>query len=230
MHKTYSLPFLFLCLTFLLAGCAIQEIPQTHIREKKSYTIKGKTYYPLKSAVGFREKGTASWYGNEFHGKPTASGELYDQNKMTCAHKILPLGTPVRVTNLENRRSVILKVNDRGPFVSNRIIDLSRAAAKELQIIGRGTGTVLVEYAGSTAKPITQSGAYYIQVGAFANRENAERLTRNLSQRGLFGRTLYGSNGLWNVQAGPWEENPSAIDRRITTFRKEFPGAFLVAK
>ena len=108
----------------------------------KSYVVKGRRYYILASANGFREKGLASWYGEPFHGRKTASGEIYDMDKVSAAHKTLPLHTWVEVRNLDNRRSMTLRINDRGPFVPGRVIDLSRAAARELGVYGPGVAKV----------------------------------------------------------------------------------------
>lgn len=109
------------------------------------YTVSGKTYYPLANANGYHERGIASWYGRKFNGKRTSSGEPYDMYAMTAAHKTLPLPSYVRVRNLQNGRSVIVRVNDRGPFLSNRLIDLSYVAAAKLGILGTGTGLVEVD-------------------------------------------------------------------------------------
>jgi rare lipoprotein A len=108
------------------------------------YTVSGKTYYPLADASGYHERGIASWYGRKFNGKRTSSGEPYDMYAMTAAHKTLPLPSYVRVRNLQNGRSIVVRVNDRGPFLSNRLIDLSYAAAAKLGILGTGTGIVEV--------------------------------------------------------------------------------------
>ena len=109
------------------------------------YTVSGKTYYPLADASGYHERGIASWYGRKFNGKRTSSGEPYDMYAMTAAHKTLPLPSYVRVRNLQNGRSIVVRVNDRGPFLSNRLIDLSYAAAAKLGILGTGTGIVEVD-------------------------------------------------------------------------------------
>jgi rare lipoprotein A len=111
----------------------------------KPYDVYGKTYVPMSSAIDYRERGVASWYGKKFHGRRTSSGEPYDMYTMTAAHKTLPLPSFVRVRNLENGRSTIVRVNDRGPFLHNRLIDLSYAAAAKLGIVGTGTGLVEVE-------------------------------------------------------------------------------------
>lgn len=107
-----------------------------------SYVVLGKRYFVMESARGFVQRGTASWYGADFHGKRTSSGETYNMHAMTAAHKTLPLPTMVRVKNLSNGKTAVVKVNDRGPFVNDRIIDLSQAAAKQLGVIGPGTAEV----------------------------------------------------------------------------------------
>jgi peptidoglycan lytic transglycosylase len=114
----------------------------------KPYTVSGKTYYPLADASGYHERGIASWYGRKFKGKRTSSGEPYDMYAMTAAHKTLPLPSYARVRNLHNGRSVVVRINDRGPFLSNRLIDLSYAAAAKLGILGTGTGVVEVDAIG----------------------------------------------------------------------------------
>lgn len=122
-------------------------VPMPHTGNYKAspYTVMGKRYYPMQDGSNYQAVGTASWYGTKFHGQATANGEAYDLYGMTAAHKTLPLPSYVRVTNLENGLSVVLRVNDRGPFYSDRIIDLSFAAAKKLGFAERGTAPVKVE-------------------------------------------------------------------------------------
>ena len=115
----------------------------------RPYRVNGDWYQPLASARAFRERGLASWYGKDFHGKKTSSGEVYDMYAMTAAHKILPLGTYVRVRNLENGRVADVRINDRGPFVRGRIIDLSYTAARKLGVVGPGTARVEVTALGA---------------------------------------------------------------------------------
>ena len=134
---------LFFLSVILLFGCGGGA--QVYKTNTKPYTVAGSTYYPLKTAKGFSESGVASWYGKKFHGRKTASGERYNQNKMTAAHKTLPFGTRVRVKNLENGKSVEVKINDRGPFKKGRVIDVSRAAAKKLEMINSGTAKVNIK-------------------------------------------------------------------------------------
>lgn len=122
-------------------------------RGTKPYTIRGKTYYPMSHARGFRETGIASWYGRDFHGKSTANGERYNMYGMTAAHKTLPLGTIVRVTNRNNGKSIVVRVNDRGPFVSGRVIDLTKTGAEKIGMLAAGTAPVRVEAIGDSIKP-----------------------------------------------------------------------------
>ncbi len=166
--------------------------PRSRYGNPESYEVYGRRYYIMTSSDGYRERGIASWYGTKFHGRRTSSGEPYDLYKMTAAHKTLPLPTYARVTNLRNGRSVIVRINDRGPFHDNRIIDLSYAAAARLGILEYGTGLVEVE-AIDPSRPVapppatTRTAAtgdhpptLFLQVGAFSKRDNAERLEQRL--------------------------------------------------
>jgi len=128
------------------------------------------------------ERGIASWYGDEFHGNPTASGEIYDMYQLTAAHKTLPLGTSVMVTNLENRRFVRVRINDRGPFVKGRIIDLSYEAARVIGMAEKGTARVEVVAFGVTDRLLDEDPVYAVQVGSFRDRKNAESLLRQLQR------------------------------------------------
>jgi len=140
--------------------------------------------FPAAPVPGWTENGIASWYGNPYHGKRTSSGEIYDMNQMTAAHRTLPFGAIVKVTNLDNRKTVTVRINDRGPFVEGRIIDLSRAAAKEIGLIGPGTARVRLELTGYT-DPVAanQPPLFTIQAGAFSGRADAERYRERLRKR-----------------------------------------------
>ncbi len=154
-----ALVMICLCMVFFLASCA--STPKSTVRGTSSYTIRGETYYPLETGEGYSEEGEASWYGPGFHGKTTANGERYNQNAMTAAHKTLPLGTDVRVTHLENGKSIEVRINDRGPFAHGRIIDLSKRAAEKLDMKDAGTASVRVEAISENGEPFAgASGAY----------------------------------------------------------------------
>jgi rare lipoprotein A len=154
------------------------------------YEVNGRRYHVMDSSHGYRKRGVASWYGEKFHGRRTSSGETYDMYLMTAAHKTLPLPAYARVTNLGNGRSVVVKINDRGPFVDNRIIDLSYAAANRLDMIRAGTAMVEVEVLDPSTPPraarareVTPQaadGSMYIQAGAFRSKQNAESLARRV--------------------------------------------------
>jgi len=155
------------------------------------YVALGARYVPLASAAGYRERGVASWYGTKFHGRRTSSGEPYDMYAMTAAHRTLPLPSFVRVTNLANGRSAVLRVNDRGPFHDDRLIDLSWAAAQKLGVVGTGTAPVevvaITPGAPEPAAPALPGGPalLYVQVGAFASAGNAATLRDRLQQEHL---------------------------------------------
>lgn len=199
--------------------------PQSRYGNPQTYVVNGRRYHVLTSAKGFRQRGIASWYGRKFHGHRTSNGDTYDMYAMTAAHKTLPLPTYVKVTNLQNQRQVIVRVNDRGPFHENRIIDLSYAAASKLGITATGTGLVEIDaidprtyqknrrkqrpYAlqaferHSNKQPIPKM---YLQLGAFSNRANAVQLQQRVTHvfHSVSIDTLKKANSpLYRVRIGP---------------------------
>lgn len=198
----------------------------------KPYQALGKTYRPMADARGYKARGTASWYGKKFHGRRTSSGEPYDMFAMSAAHTILPIPSFARVTNLDNGRTVVVKVNDRGPFLHNRIIDLSYAAAWKLDISSSGTGRVEVvaldpqvaavtqapqkKYAGTAGTGIQSArGGFALQVGAFSELANAIQLRKQLRQNGYPVRPesdqeLAQNGSPYRVVAGPFPERTAA--------------------
>ena len=194
------------------------------------YEVLGKRYTVMPSSSGYQERGVASWYGKKFHGNLTSNREVYDMFEMTAAHKTLPLPTYVRVRNLSNNRSIVVRVNDRGPYVHNRIIDLSYAAAMKLDMITNGTSLVEVtainfdqpqgdrpvrtsvpqpQTAASTAAtmPVASTNQIYVQVGAFGDRANAERRLGELSLVGIGDAFIHEERSadrvLYRVRIGP---------------------------
>lgn len=168
-----------------------KPIPDGKIRNSKAmhratmrpYKIAGKWYYPTLAKVDDVQRGIASWYGPNFHAKKTSNGEIYDMFDMTAAHKTLPMNTMVRVDNLENGKSAVVRINDRGPFVSGRIIDLSNKAAHQIAMVKKGTAKVKVTVLGFNAKiartkaekqETATVGKYFVQVGAFRRLEGAK--------------------------------------------------------
>lgn len=173
---------------------------------------------PIEVGKGWSEKGVASWYGPGFDGRRTASGEVYDMWAMTAAHKQLPFGTVVEVTNRDNGRRVEVRVNDRGPFVRGRIIDLSRAAAEAIDMVGTGTARVTVRVV-DRARPAVvvdrpaRPERWVVQVGAFRDPVEADRLARDLKRLG-YGPVAVAGDGLWHrVLVGPFEKERKAEDR-----------------
>lgn len=185
-----------------------RDEPRARLGNPPFYEVAGRRYAVLPSAVGYVEEGVASWYGPDFHGGRTATGETYDMNAMTGAHPTLPLPTWVRVTNLENGRSAVVRLNDRGPFAKDRVIDLSRAAAEQLDMIRKGTARVEVRsLATGAATNAAPAPAYYAQAGAFSSRENADALAARLAGAGIAGVSVTESavdgRRVWRVRAGP---------------------------
>ncbi len=234
MRSSVAIPLL-LAMAAVIASCGAEPVRSRGKGTMRPYTIKGKTYCPLISAQGFCEEGRASWYGPGFHGHSTANGERYDMHAMTAAHKLLPMGTMVRVTNQENGRSTVVRINDRGPFVSGRIIDLSLAAAKELRVTGKGTARVRLVNQGDIPGLADGDlpGPFYVQVGAFALHGNAEKVFLGLMSRGFMdSRVQEGDQTgvlLWRVQAGRFAtmEEAQGVQERL---RVEFPDAFVIAQ
>jgi rare lipoprotein A len=209
--------------------------PRSRYGNPESYVVYGKRYYTLPSSKGYSEQGMASWYGTKFHGKRTSSGEPYDLYGMTAAHKTLPLPTYVKVTNLQNGRSVTVKVNDRGPFHDDRIIDLSYTAAAKLGILGKGTGKVEVSAidtgtgdtlqlakATPAAPAATAAQSLYLQVGAFSSAQNAERLRNEILDQQVGEVRIVETTGnagtFYKVQVGPFSDI-SETDRVVRALK-----------
>ncbi|HNX51520.1 MAG TPA: septal ring lytic transglycosylase RlpA family protein [Thermoanaerobaculaceae bacterium] len=174
-------------------------------------------------ASGDLEEGLASWYGEPYHGRPTASGTIYNQRELTAAHRTLPFGTRLRVHDLENGRHVDVLVNDRGPFVAGRILDLSRGAAEALDLVRRGVAPVRLEVLewgdGMPAAP-----CWEVQVGAFAVQANVERAGQRLRARGLGVHLLPASGGLTRVRIAASGGRPAA-EALAQSLVGDYPGA-----
>ena len=190
----------------------------------RPYVAFDKKYTPMKKIIPFKEEGYASWYGKRYHGKKTSIGETYDMYQMTGAHKTLPLPCYIKVTNLKNKRSVIIRVNDRGPFVDERIIDLSYAAAHRLKIIETGSELVRIEMVNPSlaknnikqAKNVSSTNSlkyFYIQAGAFSSEDNASYLINRLSKiqfRNSLNIKKLSKNSLHLVTIGPYDTKKDA--------------------
>ena len=262
---TPNLPYTLLFIIILLSGgCAVRKVvdrdakvrvnaPYKQVPSKsripgtqRPYIINGKKYYPLPSAEGFIQTGIASWYGKKFHGRKTANGETYDMHVMTAAHKTLPMDTHLLVKNLENDQEITVRVNDRGPFVKGRIIDLSYEAAQKAGIVAKGTGRVRITALGEAVKyrqgDITierfkehkdfTKGNFYVQVGSFSQKENAVRLKGRMLKWGKNAviRTFTHEGKLFHrvqVRAGRTLQEAKHMENAFE--ESGFPGAFVIA-
>ncbi len=209
--------------------------PKSRYGNPPVYEVFGVRYKVMNSSYGYQERGVASWYGKKFHGRATSSQETYDMYAMTAAHKTLPLPTYARVRNLRNNKSIVVRINDRGPFVDNRIIDLSYSAAAKLDMIGAGTSLVEVTAlsfdqppatqpvrAKTDAKPITELAVdeprVFVQVGAFGDLDNAKRRFALLRDSGIGKATVHKDTSrapaLYRIRVGP-VENVDDYDRIV---------------
>lgn len=213
---------------------------------KSPYTVWGKTYRVLASAKGYHARGLASWYGAKFHGHRTSDGERFSMYKYTAAHRTLPLPCYVRVTNLENGRSLIVRVNDRGPFHSDRLIDLSYAAAKKLGFAKKGTTEVEVDAVspGETSEPPVSANrepaegaappGLYVQVGAFvsaaAARKMRARLSRLLTKPVRIEAARESGSVIHRVQVGPFSTQQAADTERLELEKNGFDAPIVVSR
>jgi len=212
---------------------------------QRPYEVDGVRYEPLLLADGFTEIGIASWYGPGFHGKKTSNGEIYNMHGMTAAHKTLPMNVFVRVTNLDNNRQTVVRVNDRGPFVAGRVIDLSQAAARELEVLGCGTAKVKLEALGYRevrsadgavvyrAPASYAPGPFTVQVGSFAVEANARRLAARLQEQYGAASVAEGwvdGQKFHRVRVGLYKTMAEAEQACREFERGEFPRCFVVAK
>lgn len=199
---------------FSVPNAIPKDEPRSKYGNPASYEVLGKRYFTLTTNHSYHQKGIASWYGSKFHGRRTSSGETYDMYAMTAAHKTLLLPTYVEVTNLNNGRKVIVKVNDRGPFHENRLIDLSYSAAKQLGIVNQGTGMVDIRVISAGEKPansvintvpsaISVPVEVYLQVGAFSKSMSAEQFKKKVQSQ-IEETVIVNSDGkLYRVRVGP---------------------------
>ena len=192
------------------------------------YTVLGKTYTVLPTSKGYHERGIASWYGSKFHGRRTSSGEGYDMHLATAAHKSLPLPTYAEVTNLDNGRKMIVKINDRGPFHEDRIIDLSYAAAIKLGVDQTGTARIdvrAIDVKRSQPSAVKVADGTFLQVGAFSKRKTADDLAGKMLAAQLKPVSVLKSRGLYKVWIGPYasEAEIEASRRRVVELGYESP-------
>jgi rare lipoprotein A len=230
-------------LLLVLGVLSGQEARATYRRGGTPYAIKGKHYKPLSTHAGFVQGGTASWYGSDFHGKETSSGEAYNMHAMTAAHKTLPLGVYVKVQNRKNGREIVVRVNDRGPFIDGRIIDLSYSAARDLGVVKSGTAPVQIEalgYLGRSSKGKTSyraplnydTGAFVIQVGSCSSLENAQSMAEEMRNQYVFTdirEAVVNGEHFYRVHAGNYVSLKEAERVRKYSVNKWLNAGFVVA-
>ena len=209
---------------------------------QRPYVINNRVYYPLPSSYGFTETGIGSWYGNKFHGRKTSNGETYDMYGMTAAHKTLPMNTVLLVRNLENNREIVVRVNDRGPFVKNRIIDLTYTGAQKLGILGRGTGKVSITALGDAKAGENEmrklaekfyNGEFYVQIGSFKNLFYAKRLQGRFEEAGhaTFIQKYYGPDAIYHrVRVYVGKTLQGAMQAQRILEKRGYRNAFVIAR
>lgn len=253
--------FPLLLLILFLHGCATKEVPAPESvppritpavpgyipPTQRPYKIMGKTYYPLPSAEGYEEQGIASWYGGQFHGRKTCNGETYDMYGQTAAHKTLPMHTMVLVRNQENGKEMVVRINDRGPFVKGRIIDLSLTVAQQLDIVDNGTATVKLTALGEArtyrqgGREVDrflphedfQKGDFYVQIGSFTSRLNADNLRDKMKQQGktaVIAEFDRGDKLFYRVQVRAGTTLTAARSMEEVFNSNGYPDAFVVAR
>lgn len=236
----------FLFISIFIAGCSSKTYYPKVISTPKPgtpatmrpYKINGKTYYPQTVEVGQTQKGLASWYGPKFHGKSTSNGERYNMYAQTAAHKTFPMNTMVKVTNTNNLKSTVVRINDRGPFVSGRIIDLSKKAAADIGVIASGTAPVVVEVIGFEGHSISKTaprneriyvgGIFMVQVGAFKNLNGAKIYQKEYDGKGGYKAIIkeFDKDGLHRVFLTGFRSEDEARDFAHSSYHLD--GAFIV--
>ena len=211
----------------------------------RPYVAFNKKYFPMKKIIPFTEKGHASWYGKRYHGRKTSIGETYDMYQMTGAHKTLPLPCYIKVTNLGNNLSVIIRVNDRGPFIDERIVDLSYAAAHRIKIIERGSELVKIEMVNPSLvkndikeinkdlSKVSSTKNFYIQAGAFSNEDNASNLMNRLSKikfKDVLNIKKINKNSLHLITIGPYNNQQNAEKALIIISKKIQLNSFIISE
>jgi len=212
----------------------VRDEPRSRWGNPPSYTVFGRTYHVMEQGEGHVETGVASWYGKKFHGRRTSSGEPYDMYTLTAAHRHLPVPIFARVTNLENGRSIVVRINDRGPFVGDRIIDLSYAAAYRLDMVDQGTARVRVETLSRNLDPLPETvashavepdGDWHLQAAAFRERNNAEALIDHLNRLQIGDARIQSNSaqGMYRVWLGPVPSRNAAqsLQQRLLAYGLE---------
>lgn len=231
---------LFLILVISFTGIRISLATKNLPQIQDPYVVFNRKYFPISSADGFIEKGTASWYGGDFHGLRTSNGEVYNMYEMTAAHKTLPMDTMLLVKNLDNGKKIVVRVNDRGPFVRGRIIDLSYKAAKSLGMVIGGLAKVqIIALAESDEAGIIlptkdlNAGEYYVQIGTFAQKINALKLQKRFADAGhtiVIDKYARSQPALYRVQVYAGKTMQDARESEKSLLNHGYADSFIVAR
>lgn len=234
------------CLTALVllpacGGPTVRVIDTPETRElpgwQRPYEVDGRRFYPQLEARGHRERGIASWYGRDFHGKKTSNGEVYDMYAVSAAHKTLPMGSRVQVTHLKTGKQIIVRINDRGPFIGDRIIDLSYGAAQQLGMVETGLAEVeivVIDSPAVAAKRFSTAAisSYAVQIAAFSAAENAAQLAAQMRSRfgqALVATAVVGGQSIHRVRVGDFTSFESAERAAYELIAEGYTGSFIVA-
>lgn len=236
---------LIVALPLLCSGTSLATKIKRIAPTQRPYRINNRLYSPLPSAIGYEEIGIASWYGKDFHGRATSNGETYNMYNVTAAHKLLPMQTMLLVQNLDNGKELVVRVNDRGPFVKGRIIDLSYGAAKKLGLVNAGTARVKVTALGELKRDTTtgkqifgriadlRSGEYFVQIGAFTQKYNGIKLQEKFLNSGhhtVMTKALINGQTFYRVQVYVGRTLNGARRSEQALLAKGYAGAFVLAR
>ena len=245
--SNFPLPFIIVAwiLMSVGSGCASHSAkpypgPETHSDATNAvqtlpYRVDGRVYYPLSNSSGFSQEGIASWYGRDFHGKLTSNGEVYNMNSLTAAHKTLPFDSVVLVTHRKSGKSVTVRINDRGPFVGDRIIDLSYSAASRLGMAETGTAPVSLRViksaqsspARNAVGASAKKGIYSVQVGVFGDIENARKISKQFNNSRIFA-VKQSNRKLYKILVGKYSNYEKALEPMDQIRLRGFEKAFIV--
>lgn len=243
-HSALRYLCIVLSVCFLTTSSSPAESASKRPATQVPYVIKNKRYFPIPSAHGYSEKGIASWYGPGFHGRRTSNGEIYDKHAMTAAHKTLPMNTMLLVKNIDNGKKTVVRINDRGPFVRGRVIDLSYKAAQIIGAIKKGTARVQIialaekdkETNGRPGELIysdLNAGEFYVQIGAFGQKINAIKLQQRFTEAGhtTVIQKYFGPEAvLYRVQVYAGKEIHLAERAETALLEHGYVGAFIIAR
>lgn len=245
--RPVRIPLLTFIVIILVGGVGVSFAakPKRIAATQKPYAINNRLYSPLPSATGYEEVGIASWYGKDFHGRSTSNGETYNMYNISAAHKLLPMHTMLLVTNLDNGKEIVVRVNDRGPFVQGRIIDLSYGAARKIALIEAGTARVKITALGELKRGTKsnrprfkehadlRSGEYYVQIGAFTQKYNGLLLQNKFLKAGhqtVMKKAQVNGQIFYRVQVYVGKTLNSASRSEQALLNKGYKGAFVLAR